>query len=473
MKKMNLFLSFAVSCLICGCSSEKSFEISGADSCFNGTVDGVSQKGPFLTGSTVTLQELDVKSLEQTGKSFKGKIVNDNGEFVIDNVDLSSPYALLVTNGYFRNEVTGKNSNGTIIMMAVVDVSNRSHVNINLLTHLDYERVRVLLEREKMSFVDAKNKAKQEIFSNFFDMSASENAESLDIFGESEGDKALLAINVLLLGGLSEPEFMERLILLSEDLSRDGVWDDSLLKTKIADYACELEFMGRLPKVRENIESWEIGDVPAFEPYINRFWANQYGLGKCDATNAGERKKNINAASAFYNMNFVCDVDSGWIAAMEEYGAGCESCAIMKDSRDGNVYKYMNIDGTDWMMSNIRFNSSRYRCEIYDDHDIASVTPICPSGWRIPTNDDFNHLMKSASEDEIKLLFSESERMAALAEGDTLMFYLSSSIVEKGIFRGCRYALSVLANDSLFLSFGISWQENTYVRCVKDLKKGE
>ena len=182
MKKMTLFLSFAVSCLICGCSSEKSFEISGADSCFNGTVDGVSQKGPFLTGSTVTLQELDVKSLEQTGKSFKGKIVNDNGEFVIDNVDLSSPYALLVTNGYFRNEVTGKNSNGSIIMMAVVDVSNRSHVNINLLTHLDYERVRVLLEREKMSFVDAKNKAKQEIFSNFFDMSASENAVNLSLW---------------------------------------------------------------------------------------------------------------------------------------------------------------------------------------------------------------------------------------------------------------------------------------------------
>ena len=468
MKKITLFVSFAVSCLLSGCSTEKPVDVSITESHFDGTVDGVSQKGPFLTGSTVTLQELDVKSLEQTGKSFKGKIANDKGEFAIDDVDLNSPYALLMANGYFRNEVTGEKSNGTIIMTAIADVSNRLHVNINLLTHLDYERVRVLLEREKMSFVDAKNKAKQEIFSNFFDMSVSENAESLDIFGESEGDKALLAINVLLLGDLSEPEFMERLIALGDDLASDGVWDDSLLKAKIADYACELSTWGELSKIRKNIEAWEIADVPAFEPYVNRFWMDQYGLGKCDASNVGESKKNANEASAFYGMNFVCDKDSGWVAAMEEYGAGCESCAIMKDSRDGNVYKYMNIDGTDWMMSNIRFNSSHYRCEIYEDHDIASVTPICPSGWRVPTNDDFNHLMKSASEDEIKLLFSESERMAALAEGDTLMFYLSSSIVEKGIFTGCRYTLSVLANDSLFLSFGISWRENTYVRCVRD-----
>ena len=80
MKKKSLFISFAVSCLLCGCSAEKPMDVSGSGVHFDGVVDGVSQKGPFLTGSTVTLQELDASSLEQTGKSFKGKIMNDKGK---------------------------------------------------------------------------------------------------------------------------------------------------------------------------------------------------------------------------------------------------------------------------------------------------------------------------------------------------------------------------------------------------------
>ena len=36
----------------------------------NKTISGVSQKGPFVKGSSVTVQELDGESLAQTGKSF-------------------------------------------------------------------------------------------------------------------------------------------------------------------------------------------------------------------------------------------------------------------------------------------------------------------------------------------------------------------------------------------------------------------
>ena len=50
MKKMSLFISFAVSCLLCGCSAEKPMDVSGSGVHFDGVVDGVSQKGPFLTG---------------------------------------------------------------------------------------------------------------------------------------------------------------------------------------------------------------------------------------------------------------------------------------------------------------------------------------------------------------------------------------------------------------------------------------
>ena len=48
-------------------------------------VSGVTQKGPFLSGSKVLVREMeDGRTLTQTGNSFNGKILNDNGEFKIN-----------------------------------------------------------------------------------------------------------------------------------------------------------------------------------------------------------------------------------------------------------------------------------------------------------------------------------------------------------------------------------------------------
>ena len=58
------------------------------------TIVGESQKGPFLVGSSVTVQEIDSTSFVQTGKSFKGKVVNEKGGFFVENVKVSSPYLL-------------------------------------------------------------------------------------------------------------------------------------------------------------------------------------------------------------------------------------------------------------------------------------------------------------------------------------------------------------------------------------------
>ena len=113
---------FTLGMLFVACSSEN---VSGGNEAVDGMINGVSQKGPFLEGSSVTMQELDGNSLAQTGKSFKGKVVNDRGDFSIENVALDHPYVLLEVNGYYRNEVTGKKSNGSIFMKALADVSKQ------------------------------------------------------------------------------------------------------------------------------------------------------------------------------------------------------------------------------------------------------------------------------------------------------------------------------------------------------------
>jgi hypothetical protein len=68
-------------------------------------VAGVSQKGPFVRGSSVTVQELDGATLKQTGKSFKGTIKSDKGDFVINNVSLASQYAIVEVTGYYHSEL--------------------------------------------------------------------------------------------------------------------------------------------------------------------------------------------------------------------------------------------------------------------------------------------------------------------------------------------------------------------------------
>ena len=80
-----------------------------------------------MNGSSITVQELDGKTLAQTGKSFKGKISNDKGEFSVSSVSLASQYAILEASGYFRNEVTGEKSSSTITLNAITDLSNRKN----------------------------------------------------------------------------------------------------------------------------------------------------------------------------------------------------------------------------------------------------------------------------------------------------------------------------------------------------------
>ena len=164
-----------------------------------------------------------------------------------------------------------------------------------------------------MSIEEAKQQADREIFAAFYADVDYDKVEYLNIFGNSEGDAALLAINVLLLGEESDAGFMERFALIGQDFAAYGVWNDSLLKMKIADFACNANRSGKLAEIRKNIESWKIADVPAFETYVNRFWTNQYGLGKCDASNLGMRKLFIDdsRSSVFRDSAFKC-TENGW-----------------------------------------------------------------------------------------------------------------------------------------------------------------
>lgn len=491
--------------MLASCSSDENINGSYSEC----SIKGFSQKGPVLAGASVVVQELDSATFLQTGKSFKGRVISDNGEFLVENMHLEHPYVLLEVNGYFRNEVTGKNSEGPVFMNSVADVSENSKVNINLLTHLEYERVQALLERKKMSIAEAKRVADREIIAAFFDDDDYGKVESLDILGSGKGDAMLLALNVLLLGQGKEADFMERFAKLGNDLAADGVWNDSLLKAKIADDACEMDLDGRLPVIRKNIEDWKIANnVASFEPFVTSFWENLYGLGKCDATNQGESKKNSLASSMYYGRDFVCEKSGRWVSNLDAVRAGCDSCGFVVDPRDGRKYRTVKIAGINWMAENLAYNGNEeglpfhedesygllyemheYWTDKFDSNDgewgiygrspygpPVALRTTCPTGWRFPTREEFARLLEATSFDDYKLLLSEKGWNLHLGYEEESVRFLSStkdSVNRAHYLRwgnafyamyawGSEKSLKTSVSHSSFTSDGV------FIRCVED-----
>lgn len=422
-------------------------------------VAGVSQKGPFVTGSAVTVQELDGITLKQTGKSFKGSIKSDKGDFTIKDINLESQYAILEATGYYRDEVSGKKSSGTVTLRALTDLSNRKTVNINLLTHLEYERVMYLVTKKKMSIAEAKAQAEEEVLASFGIEGDFGKSEDLDIFKSGDGNAALLAVSVLLQSDVDVAGLTERMGEFSISLAEGGSWDDADAKTAIADWACDVDLKGSLSKVRKNVEDWKYADtVPAFEKYVTNFWWDNYGLGVCSDKRENETKRNINKLSKLYNEYFVCENGRWHIPGDEPLSsssvedasessssspAGVSSSSsvqnpsgisfgTMKDSRDGQEYKTVRIGNQVWMAENLNYAAEGSRC--YGDDkkncekygrlynwDIALDTTsegcgvnfnrctlksdfyprqgVCPDGWHLPDLGEWDDLIEYTDDD--------------------------------------------------------------------------
>ena len=342
-----LFLAFIF--VACGDDSDKTFggSVDNQDDVMflDKTISGVSQKGPFVNGSSVSVQELDSKTLAQTGLGFEGKIKNDLGEFSVNVKRLDSPYALLKANGFYRNEVTGEKSKSQVTLYALTDLSNRSEVNINLLTHLEYERSLYLATVDSMTVIAAKKQAEREIFSSFGIDGDFKNAEDLSIFGVDEGSAALLAISILMQGDLSEADFSERLANYAADIETDGKWNDAEMAAEIADWGEKKSLDQSLIDVRAKITSWGLSyGVPAFEKYVDIFWWQNYGLGICSESRNGEVRKNENSLSDSYGAYFICENRAWRVADDIEYDTYQQKCDEDGKIVFGNVNKNLAYD---------------------------------------------------------------------------------------------------------------------------------
>ena len=233
-------------------------------------LSGFIQKGPYLNGTTLTLSELN-SDLSQTGRTFSTVISDNRGSFEFQNISLSTFFVDCRADGFYFNEVEGNASSAPLTLWALSDVSDKSSVNINLLTHLERDRVKFLVENGK-TFADAKLQASQEVLAIFGISGEIGPSESLDISAGGENNAKLLAISVIIQGSRSVGAVSELLANIILDIKEDGTLDNASimkdLKTNVLNVS--------LIEVRKNLvdrykESGLDIDVPAFEPYVNLF----------------------------------------------------------------------------------------------------------------------------------------------------------------------------------------------------------
>ena len=254
MKNKTLALSLALIGMLAFASCTK--EKAGGTFTFSGKV----QKGPFVTGTTITVNELNT-SLGQTGKAFTTAITSDDGSFNLSNIEMESNLALLSGNGFYYNEVIGKLSTAQITLQAIADLNNEETVNINVLTHITKARIEKLVG-EGMNFADAKRKAESE-FQDFLGVTNhfSQGFEQMSIASGGDFNAMLLAFSVI----LQRPTHWEEAI---PTLPAELTWLMTNLSTDFADQVF----------IRRHIQDYYSGlgldvEIPDFESYIRMFQA--------------------------------------------------------------------------------------------------------------------------------------------------------------------------------------------------------
>lgn len=364
---------------------------------------GIAEKGPFRYGTSIKLIELDsTQHLADSKRTHKTCILNGDGNYSFDSVDYVSPYLRVKANGYYRSELTGGLSSKAVTLEAVVDVTEKDTVNVNILTHMEAERVLKLVENSgnNQPIRAVKAQALRDILSSFdiqWDKSSGSGstgggggfggwnfggqqqlttdgrfAEDIGLFDGDEYSGALLAISIMMQRKGSGSEMMSYAAGIADRIKGNGNWDDNNAKADLADWLMVLDTSGSYATIRNNIASWNMGEVPDFEKHLKRFWSRAYNFGDCNAQKADSVFCISNSLSAYFcgggydqpgpTVRFICDANTHeWRAAT----------AVEKDTYGYGKGEYPG------QIKNGRVDKEKYY--VYDDAN---------KKWRVATSDD-------------------------------------------------------------------------------------
>jgi len=234
-------------------------------------LSGYVQKGPFINGSTITISELN-EQLEPTGKVFITQITDNAGTFEMGGVEIESNYVQLKADGFYFNERTGELSEAQLSLSSIIDITYIESANINILSHLEKERLEYLV-RTGTIFPDAKAQAQKEVLEILsFPTIGMNQFEALDISESGSDNAKLLAASIIFQGMHSTGAFSELINEISTDILADGRLNNSELGSELINHAK----LANPAEIRSNIENRyrDMGvdaTIPDFEKYLQLF----------------------------------------------------------------------------------------------------------------------------------------------------------------------------------------------------------
>lgn len=188
----------------------------------NYIVNGKVEKGPFVSGTVINMQPLN-KVLLPNGSLYSASIKDNLGNFTFSSSRLESPYVQLTSSGYFFNEVEGRLSHGPISLKALASVEDSRSVNVNILTHLKYDRILNLVKSNRMSYEKANAQAQKELLTAFgLARLANKDVANYSISSGTDEAAALIAISSLILNNRTEAQVTEYLARLCKEFAEKG-----------------------------------------------------------------------------------------------------------------------------------------------------------------------------------------------------------------------------------------------------------
>ncbi len=169
--------------------------------------------------------------------------------------------------------------------------------------------------------------------------------------------------------------------------------------------------------------------------------------------------------------NYIYDSNSGLCAdcAGNYYGIKCDKtyCGSVTDL-DGNTYNTIIINGQEWMAENYRRKTGTYYYPnnnnnsvsaygLLYDWETAVSYKFCPSGWRLPDEYDFNHLLEYVTNNRT----ATNNFLSLIKNYSTWTKYSNQGIDDFGFsaLPAGYYAGSYYTN---FGNYGIWWSSTKY-----------
>jgi len=352
-------------------------------------IKGVAELGPFKSGASLKVSSVDASTMAVSASAVSGTVSSDLGTFTAKG-NLTSAIASIEVSGKYL-EFTMDGVNETSGIRALVDLRNRKTANVNILTTLEYDRV-VSLVGQGLSFTAAKARAEKEVIAALGLHSDTTLFEDISLYDLNVSGANLLAISSIVLTERSASDVDALLKAVAADIGADGKWDDEVLRAELADLALYMDasYPGSVLADHNNN-----ADIQFFRSQTESFWAAQYNLGSCGASNQNEIKANGNSHSKYVNKNFICS-DSLWAIATDAMILNVAATNLFGECTDANAGTMKQNDGayfickkkswsaaTDADLKNMEIASTKGECNSSKAGDVVnyeSAYYMCVSG---------------------------------------------------------------------------------------------